>query len=142
MGGTIGHNPAQGICTCSVTCTVHACAVPAALIASWVGDYLARAAITVLVYQRTESVLLSAAAFAVSYLPWLLGGPVLSALAERYPYRRVMVVCDLIRMALILVLLIPGLPVAALLAVLFLVTLGSVPTQAARSAMLPLILGR
>jgi predicted MFS family arabinose efflux permease len=117
-------------------------AIYLALLVSWMGDYLARAAITVLVYQRTESVLLSAAAFAVSYLPALVGGPLVSALAERYPYRRVMVVSDLARMALILVLVIPGVPVPALLAVLFLVTLGSIPTQAARSAMLPLILDR
>ncbi len=112
------------------------------LLLSWVGDYLARAAITVLVYQRTGSVLLSAATFAMSYLPGLVGGPLLSALAERYPYRRVMVACGLARTAMILVVLIPGMPVAALLAVLFLVTLGSIPAQAARSAMLPLLLSR
>ena len=112
------------------------------LLVSWVGDYLARAAITVLVYQRTGSVLLSAVTFAMSYLPGLLGGPLLSALAERYPYRRVMVVCGLTRTALILLVLIPGMPVGGLLAVLFLVTLGSIPTQAARSAMLPLLLSR
>jgi MFS family permease len=117
-------------------------AVYFALLVSWIGDYLARAAVTVLVYQRTESVLLSAAAFAVTYLPWLIGGPVLSALAERYPYRRVMVFCDLGRMALILVLAVPGIPTAGLVAVLFLVTLGGIPAQAARSATLPLIMDR
>jgi predicted MFS family arabinose efflux permease len=110
-----------------------------ALLASWLGDYLARAAVAVLVYQESESVLLSAAAFAVSYLPWLVGGPPLTALAERYPYRGVMVVCDLLRMALISILIVPGMPVAVMVAVLFLVTLGGVPAQAARSAMLPLI---
>jgi MFS family permease len=115
-------------------------AVYVALLVSWVGDYLARAAITVLVYQQSQSVLLSAAAFAVSYLPWLIGGPPLTALAERYPYRRVMVLCDALRMLLILVLLVPGMPVAGMVVVLFLVTLGGVPVQAARSAMLPLIM--
>lgn len=117
-------------------------AVYFALLVSWVGDYLARAAVTVLVYQRTESVLLSAAAFAVTYLPWLIGGPLLSALAERYPYRRVMVLCDLARMALVLILVIPGIPTVGMVAVLFLVTLGGIPAQAARSAVLPLILAR
>lgn len=112
------------------------------LLFSWLGDYLARAAITVLVYQRTGSVLLSAATFATSYLPGLIGGPLLATLAERYPYRRVMIICGVARTALISVVLLPGLPVAALLAVLFLVTLGSVPAQAARSAMLPLLLNR
>jgi MFS family permease len=109
---------------------------------SWLGDYLARAAITVLVYQQTESVLLSAASFAVSYLPWILGGPVLATLAERYPYRRVMILSDLIRMVLIGVLAMPGLPVAVTLVVLFLAMLANPPTQAARSALMPLLLSR
>ncbi|WBB66841.1 MFS transporter [Micromonospora sp. WMMD812] len=107
---------------------------------SWVGDYLAKAAVTLLVYQETKSVALSAAAFAVSYLPWLTGGPLLAALAERYPYRRVMVACDVIRMALMLLIAIPGLPVPAVLALLFLTTLANPPSQAAKSALLPQIL--
>ena len=63
---------------------------------SWVGDYFARVAITVLIFSDTGSVLLSAAGFATSYLPWVAGGPVLAALAERYPYRHVMLVCDVV----------------------------------------------
>ena len=117
-------------------------AIYSALVANWVGDYLARAAITVLVYQQTRSVLLSAASFAISYVPWIVGGPLLAALAERYPYRRVMVVCDLLRMGLVGLVAVPGLPVAVVLALAFLGTLTSPPTQAARSALLPLVLGR
>ncbi|MEV6632274.1 MFS transporter [Actinoplanes sp. NPDC051470] len=117
-------------------------AVYLALIASWIGDYLARAAVTVLVFQRTDSVLLSAAAFATSYLPWLLFGPLLAALAERHSYRSAMVLGDLARTALILILVIPGVPWPAILAVLFAVTLAGVPIQAARSALMPLMLGR
>jgi MFS family permease len=113
-----------------------------ALVANSVGDYLARAAMTVLVYQQTRSVLLSAASFAISYLPWVVGGPLLAALAERYPYRRVMIVCDLLRMGFVGLVAIPGLPVAAVLALAFLGMLTSPPTQAARSALLPLVLGR
>ena len=109
---------------------------------SWLGDYLARAAITVLVYQQTQSVSLSAAAFAVSYLPWILGGPLLATLAERYPYRRVMIWCDLTRMVLIGLIAVPGMPVPAMLALLFLAMLAGPPTQAARSALMPLILSR
>ncbi|MFC7548849.1 MFS transporter [Plantactinospora sp. GCM10030261] len=105
----------------------------------WVGDYIARAAVTILVYQQTSSVALSAAAFAVSYLPWLVGGPVLSALAERYPYRSTMVVCDIIRMVLVALIAIPGMPVWGMLALLFLTTLANPPSQAARSATLPQI---
>lgn len=117
-------------------------AVYVALLLSWVGDYLARAAITVLVYQQTHSVLLSAASFAISYLPWVLGGPVLAALAERYPYRRVMIICDLVRMVLVGLIAIPDLPVGVVLVLAFLGMLASPPTQAARSALLPLLLGR
>lgn len=113
-----------------------------ALILGWVAEYLARAAITVLVFQQTRSVVLSAASFAISYLPWVLGGPVLTALAERYPYRTVMVLCDAARLVLIALVLIPGLPIAAILLLLFLASLASPPSQAARSAMLPLLLGR
>jgi predicted MFS family arabinose efflux permease len=113
-----------------------------ALVANSVGDYLARAAMTVLVYQQTRSVLLSAASFAISYLPWIVGGPLLAALAERYPYRRVMIVCDLLRMGFVGLVAVPGLPVAAVLALALLGMLTSPPTQAARSALLPLVLGR
>lgn len=115
-------------------------AVFAAGALSWVGDYLAKAAVTLLVYQQTESVALSAAAFAVSFLPWLLGGPLLAALAERYPYRRVMVACDVIRMALMLLIAIPNLPVQAVLVLIFAATLANPPSQAAKSALMPQIL--
>src|SRR4051812_50068179 len=57
----------------------------ASLLVNWVGDYLAKAAVTLLVYQQSDSVLLSAAAFGVSFLPWIIGGALLSALAARDP---------------------------------------------------------
>ena len=115
-------------------------ALYAATTLSWVGDYIARAAITVIVFKQTGSVGWSAAAFAVSYLPWLLGGPLLSTVAERYPYRRVMITCDLVRMGLIALVAIPHLPVGVMLLLVFLTTLANPPSQAARSALLPLIL--
>jgi MFS family permease len=115
-------------------------AVYLALVLTWAGDYIAKAAVTMLVYQESESVALSATAFATSYLPWLVGGPLLTALADRYPYRTVMVICDLIRMPLFLVIALVDLPVWAIIALLFLSTLATAPSQAARSAMLPLIL--
>ncbi|MFD1085057.1 MFS transporter [Micromonospora andamanensis] len=115
-------------------------AVFAASTLTWVGDYVAKAAVTLLVYRETESVALSAAAFAVSYLPWLVGGPLLATIAERHRFRQVMVVCDLIRMAMMLLVAIPGMPVPVILALLFATTLANPPSQAARSALLPLIL--
>jgi MFS family permease len=117
-------------------------AVYFALLVNWVGDYLARAAIAVLVYQESKSVLLSAASFAINFLPWILGGPVLSALAERYPYRTVLITADLSRMVLIGLLLIPHMPTPLTLIILFVASLGAPPTQAARSALLPLLVKR
>ncbi|HYN96398.1 MAG TPA: MFS transporter [Pilimelia sp.] len=107
---------------------------------SWFGDYLAKAAVTALVYQRTESVALSAATFALSYLPWVVGGPVLSALADRYPYRTVMIVCDVVRMALMALVALPAMPVEGMLVLLFLTSLAAPPSQAAKAAVLPLML--
>src|SRR4051812_32277620 len=74
---------------------------------SWFGDYLAKAAVTGLVFNQTQSVALSAATFALSYAPWIVGGPVLATIAERLPFRRVMVVCDLLRMVMISAVAIP-----------------------------------
>ncbi|WP_067497052.1 MFS transporter [Actinoplanes sp. TFC3] len=112
------------------------------LIINWLGDYLARAAIIVLVYEQSRSVMLSAASFAISYLPWIVGGPVLAALAERYPYRRVLILSDLTRAVPIALIALPGMPVPAMLVLLFVTALGAPPTQSARSALIPLILDR
>jgi MFS family permease len=107
---------------------------------SVVGDSMARAAVTALVYQHTHSALLTAATFAISYLPWLGLGSMLSALAERYPYRRTMIVCDLARMVTIGLVAIPGMPLAVLLALLFVTALFDPPFRAARSALTPRVL--
>jgi predicted MFS family arabinose efflux permease len=53
-----------------------------------------------------------------------------------------MVACDLVRMVLIAAVTLPGMPVAGMLALLFLAMLAAPPTQAARSALLPLVLRR
>jgi MFS family permease len=107
---------------------------------SAVGDSMARAAVTALVYQRTQSAFAASATFAISYLPWLGLGTVLAALAERYPYRRTMVACDVARMVTIGLVAIPGVPVLALLGLLFATALFDPPFRAARSALLPRIL--
>lgn len=115
-------------------------AIYAASTLSWVGDYVARAAVTALAFQVTHSVVASAAAFAISYAPWLLGGSVLVALAERYPYRKVMIICDLARMVLMAAVAIPNLPLAAVLVLLLASALLAPPFEAARSATLPSVL--
>jgi predicted MFS family arabinose efflux permease len=103
---------------------------------STAGDELARVALTVLVYQRTSSPLLSALTFAIGHLPWLLGGPVLSALADRLPRHRVLIATDAARCALLLVMAIPGTPLPLLLGLLFLVALCAPPFESARSALM------
>jgi MFS family permease len=103
---------------------------------STAGDELARVALTVLVYQRTSSPLLSAMTFAIGHLPWLLGGPLLSALADRLPRHRVLIAADVTRAALLGLMAIPGTPLPILLGLLFLVSLCAPPFESARSALM------
>ena len=49
-----------------------------AALLSLIGDQIAIVALTWLVYERTDSPLLSAATYAISFLPWIIGGPLLS----------------------------------------------------------------
>jgi predicted MFS family arabinose efflux permease len=99
------------------------------------GDELARVALTVLVYQRTSSALLSAFTFAISYLPWLLGGPLLSVLADRLPRHRVLIATDAGRALLVAGMAIPGTPLPVLLALMFVLSLCASPFESARSAL-------
>ena len=101
---------------------------------SVVGDQLARVALTVLVFERTRSALLAAVTFVVSIVPAFVGGMTLAWLADRHPRRSVMIVCDLLRCALVLVMVIPGMPLAGMVALLFAVTLAGAPFTSARAA--------
>ena len=112
----------------------------AAQLLSVIGDQLARVALTVLVYDRTRSALLAAVTFVASIVPTFIGGVTLAWLADRYPRRRVMIACDLIRCALVLVMAIPGVPLAGLVTLLFLVTLVGAPFTSARAAIYPDVL--
>jgi MFS family permease len=111
-----------------------------AQILSVAGDQLARVALTVLVYDRTTSPLLAAVTYAASFVPSFVGGVTLSALADRNPRRAVMIVCDLVRAAMVLVMAIPGVPIAALIVLLCAVTLVGAPFTSARAAVYPDVL--
>jgi MFS family permease len=121
-------------------------AVWLAQLLSVAGDQLARVAITVLVYDRTRSPFWTALTYAVTLLPWVVGGLALSGLADRLPRRQVMVVCDLARlvfvclMALVSLTAPPEAGLWILVALLFVVTLLDSPFKSARSAMMPDIL--
>jgi MFS family permease len=104
------------------------------------GDRLALVALTLLVYDRTRSPLLAAVAYAAGYLPWLIGGLFLADLADRRPRRSVMIICDAIRAVLVGAMALPGMPLGALVALLFAATMFTPPDAAARSAITPDIL--
>jgi MFS family permease len=104
------------------------------------GDQLARVALTVLVYDKTRSALLAAITFVVSIVPTFVGGVTLAWLADRYPRRRVMIACDLARAVLVLVMASPGMPLAAMVALLFVVTFAGAPFTSARAALYPDVL--
>jgi predicted MFS family arabinose efflux permease len=111
-----------------------------AQVLSVVGDQLARVALTVLVFDRTHSALLAAVTFAASVVPAFIGGIALSGLADRFPRRRVMIACDLLRVALVAVMAVSGIPIAVLVVLLFLVTMIGAPFLSARAALYPDIL--
>ena len=106
-----------------------------AQVQSLLGDQLARVALSVLVYDRTSSALATAVVYALSFLPALLGSVLLGPLVDRLPRRALLVGADLIRAALVAVMVLPGLPVAVLAALLVLAVLVGAPWQAAESAL-------
>src|SRR5437773_5250497 len=111
-----------------------------AQVLSVAGDQLARVALTLLVFDRTGSSLLAAVTSAASVVPTFVGGITLAGLADRWPRRRVMIVCDLGRALLVAIMAIPGVPIAGLVGLLVLVTLISAPFTSARAALYPDIL--
>jgi predicted MFS family arabinose efflux permease len=108
---------------------------------SIVGDQFARVALSILVFNSTGSAAWTAATYALTYLPALLSGVLLSGLADRYPRRSVMIAADLTRAALVAVMTLPGVPLLALAGLLILVEFAEAPFGAAQGAMLPAILG-
>ncbi|MFD8532803.1 MFS transporter [Streptosporangium canum] len=107
---------------------------------SLLGDQLSRVALSVLVFQRTESPLATASVYALTYLPPIIGGPLLAGLADRYARRRIMIFCDLLRAVLVALMAIPGTSFTVLCALVFCVVLLSAPFSAARAALLPELL--
>jgi len=103
-------------------------------ILSIAGDRLALVALTLLVYDRTKSPLLAAMAYAVGYLPWVIGGVFLADWADRRPRRSVMVTCDAIRAVLVAAMAVPHAPLGALVALLFATTMFTPPFESARAA--------
>lgn len=110
-------------------------------LASLVGDQLARVALSVLVFERTGSAAATAATYALTMLPALVSGFLLSWVADRFPRRTVMVVCDLLRAALLGLMAVPGVPLPWVAALLVAAQFAEAPFSSAQGAVLPDMLG-
>jgi MFS family permease len=107
---------------------------------SLLGNQLAQVALSILVYHRTHSAFLTAVAYALTYLPPIIGGPVLSGLADLFPRRTIMICFDLLRLLLVAAMAVPGIPLWVLCVLVTGTTLSGVPFSAARTALLPDVL--
>ncbi|MGH3761023.1 MFS transporter [Actinophytocola sp.] len=112
----------------------------AAELLSVAGDQLARVALALLVFARTSSAGLTALTYALTFVPAVLGGALLSGLADRFPRRRVLVVTDLLRAGLAGLMALPGLPLPVLWVVVGVLSAASGPFKAAQLAILPQVL--
>lgn len=108
---------------------------------SLLGVVVSEVALTVLVYALTGSPLLSALTFALGMLPYLVGGTLLSGIADRYPPRRVLVVCDVVCAACAALMALPATPVFGLLALRCAIAVVSPVFNGTRMATLTDILG-
>ncbi|MEU5692163.1 MFS transporter [Actinosynnema sp. NPDC020468] len=113
----------------------------AAAALSTVGDQLARVALSVLVFQRTGSAAWTALTYALTLLPALVSGVLLSGLADRFPRRAVLVASDVVRAVLLGVMAVPGVPLPLVAALLVVAQLAEAPFSAAQGALLPTVLG-
>jgi MFS family permease len=109
-------------------------------VASEVGDWSARVAVAVLVFERTGSSALTGLVAALSFAPWVVLGPILSALADRFPRRRVLVATDIARAAVWALLVVP-VPVWVVMVAVFVAAALTPPFTAARSSLLPDLAG-
>lgn len=107
-------------------------------LSTW-GDYIARLVVAGVVFDRTGSALATAATFAASLLPTLLGRGLLSGLADRMPYRDVLLTSHLTRAALATALLLAVIvtaPITVLLVLVFVLELAAGPSVAAGQVLL------
>jgi predicted MFS family arabinose efflux permease len=105
------------------------------------GDQLARIAISIIVYQRTSSAALTALTYALTFLPDVIAGPLLSGLADRFPRREVMVTCTLAQATLVAIMAIPSAPIVLIAACVVGEAFAQAPFKAAQTASARVILG-
>ena len=105
------------------------------------GDQLARVALSVLVFERTSSAALTALTYALTFVPAVIGGALLAGLADRFPRRAVLVICDVVRAGLAVLMALPWIPLPVLWVLVFGLALVGGPFKAAQLALLPDVLG-
>ncbi|MFF9407135.1 MFS transporter [Streptomyces anandii] len=116
-------------------------AVFAAHALSLLGVIVSEIALSVLVYDLTGSPLLSALTFALGFLPYVVGGTLLAGVADRFPARRVLVICDLVCAACVALMVAPGAGIGVLLLLRCALAVVSPVFQGTRMATLADILG-
>ena len=95
------------------------------------GTSIAAVALTILIYRRTASPLLASLTFALGFLPYLLGGGLLSSVIDRVRPRQLVASCDLVSALLAATMAWPAIPVPILLALLLVIgTLASISSGA------------
>lgn len=99
------------------------------------GGSVAAVALTVLIYRRTGSPFLSSLTFALGFLPYLVGGGLLSGVVDRVRPRRLVNACDASSAVVAAAMAWPGLPIPALLALLFVLGTFSSLAGGARNAL-------
>ena len=108
----------------------------ATMLVSSLGDQLARVALAVLVFDRTGSTLASAGTLAVTYLTYVVAGPLLATLADRLPRRGLMVGCDLVRAGVLTAMVLTDASVLGLVGLVVIAEIATAPFDAARGALL------
>ena len=98
-------------------------------LSAW-GDHLARLTVAAFVLQRSGSPLAAATTLAVSLIPSLFGRSLLGPIADRFPYRNVLIAANVVRAALVGVIIVAvagGWSLAWLLTLLFVLELAGGP---------------
>ena len=99
------------------------------------GTSIAAVALTILVCTRTGSAFLSSLTFALGFVPYVLGGGVLSSAVDRVRPRRLVNSCDAGSAVTAASMAVPGIPIGALLVLLFVLGTFSAVAGGARGAL-------
>jgi MFS family permease len=99
------------------------------------GTSVAAVALTILVYRRTGSPLLASLTFALGFLPYLVGGGLLSSIVDRVRPRRLVSGSDLASALLAAAMASPAIPIPILLALLLTIGTLSSLSSGARMAL-------